>query len=550
MPAPRILPDSLLLALAEEFGTPLYVQHADLVRERLSQLTAWFDHVRYAMKANSSLALLEVLARAGAKVDCVSPGEVERALAAGFRADDLCFTADLFSRDALACVARHGIAVNLGSLDMIEQYGAVAGERRGVTLRLNPGFGHGHSARVTTGGDGTKHGIRRELLGAAVSRATEAGLEITGLHMHIGSGSDLPHLTRVKDALLDAAREVGDSIEVVSPGGGIPIPYRAGDAPFDVESFGALWADARDEFERAIGRRPQVEVEPGRFLVAEAGLLMTEVRAVKEMGGFPAALVDAGFNDLCRPMLYGSYHRITSVGRDAEPVAPTVVAGPLCESSDVVTQDAKGELRPESLPAPRIGDVLCVHDTGAYGASMASNYNSTLVAAEVLVDGREARLVRPRQTAQEAIERESFALLAARDGDADRFTHAGGIVVRRRDCGTAEILCVRPTGWDGESGEWVLPKGHLEPGEGTTEAALREVREESGVRGARPRFAGEVRYEWRGESVVCAFYAMAPEGIGEPLEPRERAWLTLEEVRRAMPFPETVALVERAVALF
>jgi len=546
MPKARPFPDALLARLAREHGTPLYVQGAAGVRRQIARL-AGFDVVRYAMKANSSIALLEVIRGAGAQVDCVSAGEIARALSAGWAPEETCFTADLFSRASLEAVARYRVPVNLGSLDMIEQYAAAVREDgpRGVTIRLNPGFGHGHSKKVNTGGDETKHGIHVSQLGEARRRAEAAGLHLAGLHMHIGSGTDLDHLRRVRDAMVAAAREAGDRVEAVSPGGGLPVPYREGEDEFDVEGFTEIWREARGPLTDALGRAPRIEVEPGRYLVAEAGCLLTEVRAVKEVAGHPCALVDAGFNDVCRPMVYGAFHQVSIVGRDDEPAAPTLVAGPLCESSDVLTQGPGGAPLPQPLPAPRIGDLLCVHDTGAYAASMASNYNSMPIAAEVLVeDDGAVRLARPRQSIDALVQAELDAL--GRAHPEAPFTHAGGIVARLGQGGIPEILVVRSSSWTGETDEWVLPKGHIDPGETAETAALREVREEAGARCDEPRFLGRVEYHAKGEDVACAFFAMTLVELGEPEEERDRTWLGVEEARRKVPFPETFRLIEAA----
>jgi diaminopimelate decarboxylase len=395
----RPFPDHLLQALAHEFGTPLYVQGLDELPRRVADLGA-FDVVRYAMKANSGPEFLDAIRRAGAWVDCVSAGELTRALAAGFQPRETCFTADLFDRHSLPLVAEVGCPVNLGSEDMIEQYAAELARRgtaldgtRGVTLRLNPGFGHGHSTKVNTGGPASKHGIWHTHLDSAVERVRGAGLEVTGLHMHIGSGTDMQHLLSVCAALASAARRVGPSLRTISAGGGLPVPYREGDPELDLVAYSRAWTDTRDELATEFGHGIELEVEPGRYLAAKPAVLLSEVRAVKDVDGVPFVLVDAGFNALCRPMVYGAYHGISIVGRDGAPTRPTMVAGPLCESGDVFTQGLGGEPAPRDLPTCQVGDLLCLHDTGAYGLSMASTFNSMPIPAEVVVEGNEARLV-------------------------------------------------------------------------------------------------------------------------------------------------------------
>ena len=394
----RIAGDRTLRELAREYGTPLYVQDADVVRTQVARL-AGFDIVRYAMKANSNLSLLRVLRDAGAHVDCVSDGELARAVAAGWRSDEICFTSDLFDHRALERAVAIGCHVNLGSPDMIEQFAAASrGRRRDITLRINPGFGHGHSKKVTTGGDTSKHGIWHDDLAGCVERAASVGLVVSGLHMHIGSGTDFEHLKRVANEMVRCADVAGGDLRMISGGGGLPVPYRPGEEPFNVNALAAIWREARDQISSRAGRAIQLEVEPGRFLVAEGGLLLTEVRGLKSLAGYPCMMVDAGFHSLARPMLYGAFHQISIIGRDDEPRRKTMVAGPLCESSDVFTQDGAGEPAPQALPKADIGDLACIHDTGAYGASMATNYNSMPIAPEVLISRGEARLVRRRQS--------------------------------------------------------------------------------------------------------------------------------------------------------
>jgi len=396
---PRIFDDALLRELAAKHGTPLYVYDAATIVARARELQAprVFDVVRYAQKANPSLAILRLLRANDVQVDAVSAGELHRALAAGYAARDVQFCADVFDRDALELISQHPFEVNLGSPDMLEQF-ARLGRGKRVTLRINPGFGHGHGSKVHTGGEESKHGIWHADLPAVARRAKELGLSITGLHMHIGSGSDLDNLARVGEALLECAREVRGTLEMISCGGGLPVPYRANDPRFDVARFAQLWAAARERVDALIGRRVRLEIEPGRYLVAEAGALLCEVRGRKRSGDTDYVLVDAGFNNLIRPAFYGAYHAISIVGRDGEPRAPRVVAGPLCESADVFTQGPGGVLEPRPLPDARVGDLLCIHDAGAYAASMASNYNSQLLAAEILVENGGARVVRTRQT--------------------------------------------------------------------------------------------------------------------------------------------------------
>ncbi|UCH62848.1 MAG: diaminopimelate decarboxylase [Fidelibacterota bacterium] len=400
----RSLDDQLLRDLVREHDTPLYVYHADIIRQRIQDLRG-FDVIRYAQKANPNLGLLHWLRGLGLKVDTVSAGEVYRALKAGFTKDEIVFTADLFDHSILDILGRHNLHVNLGSPDMIEQYASIR-PRQNVTLRINPGFGHGHDQRVNTGGPESKHGIWHEQLPRVLERAAKTGLSVSGIHMHIGSGSDFKHLSRVRQALSTAALMAADTVTTISAGGGLPIPYYPDEPAFDVIRFVQDWQETKSELENTLNRPLSMEVEPGRYLLAEAGLLLTEVRGTKTSGSIDYILVDAGFDNLVRPAMYGAYHHISIIGKDDQPTAPRVVAGPLCETADMFTQEWGGFVKPRPLPEAQVGDLLCIHDVGAYGASMASNYNARLMAAEVLVEGRSARLVRRRQTFDELIAQE------------------------------------------------------------------------------------------------------------------------------------------------
>jgi diaminopimelate decarboxylase len=407
-PLPASLTPARLQSLAAEHGTPLWVYDAATIRARAASLQR-FDVVRFAQKACSNIHILKLLREAGVKVDSVSRGEILRALAAGYTpgGEDIVFTADLLDHATLATVVEHRIPVNAGSIDMLHQLGQ-ASPGHAVWLRINPGFGHGHSHKTNTGGEHSKHGIWHADLGAALAAVSQHGLQLVGLHMHIGSGVDYGHLAQVGQAMVGLVRETvaaGHDLHAISAGGGLSIPYREGDAGIDVDHYFGLWDAARREAEALVGHPLTLELEPGRYLVAESAVLLAEVRAVKNAGANRFVLVDAGFNELMRPAMYGSFHAMTLLPRDgvARPVRESVVAGPLCESGDVFTQAAGGEVLTRALPEARVGDLLVIHDAGAYGSSMSSNYNSRPLAAEVLVDGDSARRIRRRQTVEELL---------------------------------------------------------------------------------------------------------------------------------------------------
>ncbi|MFU9135519.1 diaminopimelate decarboxylase [Erwinia tasmaniensis] len=397
-----------LLPLVRQTGGPVWVYDASVIHQRISQLQR-FDVVRFAQKACSNIHILRLMRAAGVKVDSVSLGEIERALAAGFQpgGDDIVFTADVIDQPTLARLAALKIPVNAGSVDMLHQLGQVS-PGHSVWLRINPGFGHGHSQKTNTGGENSKHGIWHSDLALALEAIQRYQLKLLGIHMHIGSGVDYGHLEQVCDAMVSQVIEFGQDLQAISAGGGLSVPYHYGEEAINTDHYFGLWDAARQRVADHLGHAVKLEIEPGRFLVAESGVLVAQVRAVKQMGSRHFVLVDAGFNDLMRPAMYGSYHHISAIAADGrelheEKTLESVVAGPLCESGDVFTQQEGGMVETRALPEVRVGDYLVFHDTGAYGASMSSNYNSRPLLPEFLFENGQPRQIRRAQTIQELI---------------------------------------------------------------------------------------------------------------------------------------------------
>jgi diaminopimelate decarboxylase len=398
--------------LVEQFGTPTFVYDAAVIRQRIAELSA-FDYVRYAQKACSNLAILDLIRREGVLVDTVSANEVRRARAAGYQvAGDpppIVYTADIFDRESLDLCVAERLHVNCGSMDMIEQLGAhLPGV--GITLRVNPGFGHGHSQKTNTGGKQAKHGIWHTQIPECVERAKKYRLTVTGLHVHIGSGTDMEHLAQVCGALERAAAVVGPSIASISVGGGLPTAYREGDTYVDLAAYFAMCDAARKRLEAKFGHSVRLEIEPGRYLVAESGYVLAEIRAVKRQDDNMFYLLDAGFNNLARPILYGAYHPMSVAASQENESQNTlqdvIVGGPLCESGDIFTQEEGGFVCTRKLPPAKVGDILIIECAGAYGFVMGSNYNSKPLAAEVLIDAGQARLIRRRQTFDDLVREE------------------------------------------------------------------------------------------------------------------------------------------------
>lgn len=404
--------------LARLYGTPTFVYNAQMIRQRIADLKV-FDTIRYAQKACSNLSILDLIRREGVLVDAVSAFEIRRALAAGFVASGdpppIVYTADIFDSDSLNLCVENRIHVNCGSMDMIDQLGRRV-QDTDITIRINPGFGHGHSQKTNTGGKQAKHGIWFTQVADCVERAKQYRITITGLHLHIGSGTDQAHLMQVCSALEKAALEIGPSIQSISVGGGLPTIYKDSDSYVDLNAYFTKCNDMRKRLEKQFGHTVRLEIEPGRYLVAESGYLISEIRAVKRQDDNLFYLLDAGFNNLARPILYGAYHPMAiayssaqsaEIGNDeAYAEHDVIVGGPLCESGDIFTQEDGGYVRSRRLPSAQVGDMLIICCAGAYSFVMGSNYNSKPFAAEVLIDNKQPRLIRRRQTFEDVVREE------------------------------------------------------------------------------------------------------------------------------------------------
>ncbi|MBX3028454.1 diaminopimelate decarboxylase [bacterium] len=412
-------------AIARRVGTPFYLYDAGTLRRRIADVRAIAPgdgvQARYAMKACSLRRVLRVMRDAGVWIDAVSGNEVLRALAAGFPAGAqppvVLLTADVFRDNALDVVLEHRVLPNIGSPGMLDALQR-AGYRGPIGVRVNPGFGHGHVQATDTGGPSSKHGIWADDLHAVRRAAERAGLPIVLLHAHVGSGPQIDEFTanmgRLAHFLADWVADF-PALEAVNMGGGIPHPYRPEAPTIDLAPVGRALADAQRRLSARAGRALRVEIEPGRYLVAPSAVLVARVTDVKattsnDKGpGHTFVMVDAGFTDLVRPAMYGSYHHITVHGAGAAtPPEPLVVAGPLCESGDVFTRDDRELLDPRMLPRPRVGDLLVLHDTGAYGLQMSSHYNSLGRVPQVWLEDGRLHLAARRETLDDIVRAECF----------------------------------------------------------------------------------------------------------------------------------------------
>jgi diaminopimelate decarboxylase len=398
--------DGVSLAdIAAETGTPTHVYSAALLDERFRQLDAAFAGVphrlHYAIKANATLAVVRRLRALGAGADANSGGEIEVALRAGFAPGDIVFTGVGKTPAELARAVELGVrAINAespGEVGRIEAIAAAAGRRARVAIRVNPDVDAGTHPHISTGSHATKFGMTvDEARTLARDIAARPHLDLVGLHVHVGS-----QITRAEPirlavqtivALAAELKAAGVDLDHLDFGGGLGIAYEPGDRVLTPAEYAAAILP------EMAGVPATLLLEPGRWLVGPIGVIVTEVVDLKpRAGGGWFVIVDAGMTDLIRPALYGAWHGIEAVqARPGEPV-PVDVVGPVCESSDVFGAD-------RLLPLPRVGDLLAIRDTGAYGAVMASNYNRRPMAAEVMVDAGAARVVRRRQSLDDLLQ--------------------------------------------------------------------------------------------------------------------------------------------------
>jgi len=391
------------LKLAEEFDTPLYVISETRVRENYRRLTDALSkrygkvRIYYSAKANTSLSVLKILETEGAYVDTVSPGEVHLALKAGFSSDRILFTGTNVRDDELKYLVDSGVTINIDSPSQLRRL-LIFYVPDLLSFRVNPEIGAGHHAHVITAGRESKFGIWENDVIEAYKTAEEAGVKKFGIHMHIGSGilQAEPFLLAA-EKLLDIARivhsELGIDFNFIDFGGGLGVPYRPNEKPLNLDSFAdkvlGLFKEKVEEY--GLGS-PFFCIEPGRFIVCDACILLTRVNTVKVTPHKRFVGVDAGFNTLIRPAMYGSYHPIILANRLNDQEEETYdIAGPLCESGDILARD-------RTLPKVQEGDVLAVLNAGAYGYSMSSQYNSRPRCPEILIRDRKYRLIRERET--------------------------------------------------------------------------------------------------------------------------------------------------------
>ena len=384
----------VLLEAADRFGTPLYVHFEATVRERCQNLKTALDglptRLLYALKANATPALLRIIADEGFGFDAVSPGELALLRALGVDLSRVLYTTTSASDDELEIAAHSGALLNIDDIERIDTFGS-RHPGADVCIRFNTGVGAGHHKHVVTGGKEAKFGVPMDQAEEVAEVAARHGLRVVGIHQHAGSGVREPEmLWPAVETLIETAGLFPD-LQFVNAGGGLSVPYHPEDTALDPARLRSGVAQPALDALAASGHGDvAIWFEPGRYLVAESGVLVTQVHTLKTTADRTFAGTDSGFNQLLRPTLYDSYHALTNLSNPDGPLHTYDVVGNVCESGDLFA-------RQREVQELRRGDRLAVLDTGAYGVAMASTYNLRPLPAEVLVreDGQ-LELVRPR----------------------------------------------------------------------------------------------------------------------------------------------------------
>ena len=392
--------------LVKRFGSPLYIYNEELLRARCREMKSLSDHpgfhVHYSAKANANPALLKIIRSEGLRVDAMSPGELFLEEQAGFTPEEIIYICNNISAEEMRLPLDKGLLIGVDSLSQLDALGRLNPGGQ-VMIRFNPGIGAGHHQKVITAGAHTKFGIGRGDLAALREILKRHKLHLTGLNQHIGSLFMEPHgYLEAMDVLLEVAEEFLPDLSVVDFGGGFGIPYHKYDAQprLDIKLLAqgfhkriTDWADKHNYSGRFL-------IEPGRYVVAESGLLLGTVAATKNNGPIRFVGTDLGFNVLARPVLYDSYHDI-EIYREGAPDKmegmPQTLVGNICESGDILARE-------RLLPELKEGDLLGALDAGAYGYAMSFPYTQRLRPAEVLIDlNGDARLIRRRETVEDLL---------------------------------------------------------------------------------------------------------------------------------------------------
>ncbi len=386
------------LALVEKYGTPLYVYDTAIIEQQYKRLAGSFSvpklHINYACKANTNINILKLLKNLGAGLDAVSIQEVELGILAGFAPQDITYTPNSVSLEEINTALKFGVKINIDNISILEQFGMEHPDIS-VGIRINPHIMAGGNSKISTGHIDSKFGISIHQLPHVLKVIETTGTKIDGLHMHTGSDIlDANAFLLAADILLNVASNF-KYLEYIDFGSGFKVPYKDEDIETDIEEVGERISERFNQFCKDYGRELTLVFEPGKFLVSQSGYFFVRATVVKPTPSTVFVGVDSGLNHLIRPMMYGSYHRIENISyHQGKPRFYTVV-GNICET------DTFGSNR--KISSVEEGDVLCLFNAGAYGFSMASNYNSRFRPAEVMVHDGKDYLIRKRETMQDIL---------------------------------------------------------------------------------------------------------------------------------------------------
>lgn len=394
--------DAMLLKVADEFGTPVYVYDADKIVSQYKRLSQAFGplkvKIKYACKALNNSAVLKLLKKQSAGLDAVSINEVKLGLKAGFTAAEILFTPNCVSFAEMREAVEAGVQINIDNISILEQFGNEYGNKVPCCIRLNPHILAGGNKKISTGHIDSKFGISIYQLRHVLRIVKTYNMHVNGLHMHTGSDIlDAGVFLQGAEILFDAAKDFPD-LSFLDFGSGFKVAYKAGDITTDIEELGKALSTRFIEFAKEYGRELELWFEPGKFLVSEAGYFLVKTNVIKQTTATVFVGVDSGLNHLIRPMLYDAYHDIVNLSNpEGKPRIYTVV-GYICET-DTFGWDRK-------LSEVREGDILCFRNAGAYGYTMSSNYNARVRPAEVLIYQGMPHLIRKRETLEDLLANE------------------------------------------------------------------------------------------------------------------------------------------------
>jgi diaminopimelate decarboxylase len=381
-----------LVSLAKEFGTPLYVYHAEKIKEQYHKLTTAFRNSNtvffYACKALTNINILKYVCALGANVDCSSINEVRLALYAGFTPQRILYTSNGISFDEIEEARNLGVIINIDSLSNLEKFGKKFAHSYPIGVRLRPNILAGGNLKISTGHDKSKFGIPIDQIDQILAIVKKYDLHISDLHIHTGSEiKDVDVFVKGIEVLFDIIPHFSE-LEFIDLGGGFKVPVKEGDGETDITLLAQKIESAFSSHPNPGGRPLQVWFEPGKFLVSESGFFITRVNVMKTTSAANFVSVDSGFNHLIRPMFYDAYHRIENISNPGGAPGRYSVVGNICETDTFAWDRTINEVRE--------GDCLVFHNAGAYGFEMSSNFNSRFKPAEVLVRDGKAQLIRKR----------------------------------------------------------------------------------------------------------------------------------------------------------